>query len=405
MSRTAHTAVAGLSASSELRRSSSVVATVVAAAALLIAPLAVALPATASATPVAPAPTGGQVGSTDLRFVDTGRPDPFAPGTSRSVTVTITYPTKATGSPGPYLGVPAGDLMRRGITNADVDTNRGALPLILFSPGYFAPRFAYSGLTEDLASRGYVVVSMDHTGEPLATVEPNGNVIGYSAGADSYSDAGLRKSIDARSADASFMIDVAEDIAAGTRITDADGRALPKGLAKTLDPDRVGMFGHSIGGATTTEVLLDDRRLDAAVNVDGALLYGNSASRITTTDPKRPLLSILNSQHADSADGRARFWNAYLRTPRSVWHREYSFLGAGHFSFSDLQAVVPQWVPDVPGTGGPAGLSLGTAPRAEVIAATRDLVSATFDRFLKSRPRGVLENPTSTYPIVVPMSR
>ncbi len=379
--------------------------TVLAAAlAVIAAPLA-GVAAPASAAPITPAPTGGPIGSTDLRFVDADRLDPFSSGAPRSITVTVTYPAAADNSTAaPYFGTPAAGITRNAVANAAVDTTRGDLPLVVFSPGYFAPRFAYSALTEDLASRGYVVVSIDHSGEALVTVEPNGNLIGYAAGPDSYSEQGLRASIDTRSADASFVIDEAEAIVAGTRTTDADGRALPTGLADVLDPDRVGMFGHSIGGATTTEVLLDDPRLDAGINVDGALLYGNSASRITTTDPGRPLLSLLNSEHAASPEGRERFWNAYLGTPRSGWHREFSFVGTGHFSFSDLQAVVPQWVPEVPGTGGPAGLSLGSAPRLDVIAATRDLVGATFDRFLKGQSGEVLDSPTATYPFVVPMA-
>ncbi|MFD4295398.1 hypothetical protein ACFWQG_19510 [Rhodococcus sp. NPDC058532] len=62
--------------------------------------------------------------------------------------------------------------------NADVDTTLGDLPLVVFSPGYLAPQFAYSALTEDLASRRDVVVSIDHTGEALVTVEPDGTAVG-----------------------------------------------------------------------------------------------------------------------------------------------------------------------------------------------------------------------------------
>lgn len=367
--------------------------------------LAVAAPFPVSADTVTPPPVGGPVGSAELRLVDHSRVDPWMPGTPRSISVTVTYPAapQARGAAAPYVGLPTAGLTRHAIENAPVDTGRGPLPLVIFSPGYLAPRFAYSALTEDLASRGYVVVSIDHTGEALVTIEPDGQMRGYSQ-SDPYSETGLRTSIDTRVADARFVIDEAEAIAKGERTGDADGRPLPDGLASVVDPTRVGMFGHSIGGATTTEVLLDEPRLDAGVNVDGALLYGNSASRITTTDPHRPLLSILNSEHAASREGRERFWNAYLATPRTDWHREYSFVGTGHFSFSDAEAIVPQWVPDIPGLGGPAGLNLGTAPRTDVIAATRDLIAATFDRFLSGEPSPFLDAPTERYPFVVPVT-
>lgn len=99
-------------------------------------------------------------------------------------------------------------------------------PLVIFSPGYLAPRFAYSALTEDLASRGYAVVSIDHTGEALVTIEPDGQMGGYSQ-SDPYSEQGLRTSIDTRVADAQFVIDEAEAIAKGERVGDADGRPSP----------------------------------------------------------------------------------------------------------------------------------------------------------------------------------
>lgn len=357
----------------------------------------------AQAAPVTPDPVGGAVGAVELRLAD-DRPDPWRPGVARSITVTVTYPAApADGLRAPYLGVPSAGVTRHAIANAPVDRGAGDLPLVVFSPGYMMPRSTYSALTEDLASRGYAVVSVDHTGDALLTAEPDGGVTGLAL-QDSYSDAGLKAAIDARSADIRFVVDEAEAIAAGIRTADADGRPLPDGLADALDPARAGVVGHSMGGVAATEVLLDDPRIDAAVNLDGAMLYGNGPARITTADPGRPLLSIVSSEHAASREGRERFWNAYLSTPRTAWHREYAISGTGHFGFSDAQAVVPQWVPDIPGMSGPGSFNLGPAPRAEVIAATRDLLAAVSDRFLRGLPDAVLDDPGATHPLVVPMN-
>ncbi|MGV9819070.1 alpha/beta hydrolase [Nocardia xishanensis] len=53
----------------------------------------------------------------------------------------------------------------------------GLLPVVIWSPALGTPRWIASGLLMDLASRGYVVVAIDHTGESPA-VEVGGRVEG-----------------------------------------------------------------------------------------------------------------------------------------------------------------------------------------------------------------------------------
>ena len=47
--------------------------------------------------------------------------------------------------------------------NADPNHNSGPYPLIIVSHGYTGSRYLLTYLTENLASKGYVVVSIDHT--------------------------------------------------------------------------------------------------------------------------------------------------------------------------------------------------------------------------------------------------
>ncbi|MFD4179772.1 hypothetical protein [Rhodococcus sp. NPDC058514] len=179
----------------------------------------------------------------------------------------------------------------------------------------------------------------------------------------------------------------------------AAATSLPAGLADAIDPSRIGMFGHSMGGASTAEVLRTEPRLDAGVNLDGALFYGTAPSPIVTEGATRPLLSIISSLHADSPEGRERFWDQYFRTPRG-WSRVYAIADTGHASFTDAEHFVPQNVPDLPAFEIPGGLSLGTAPREEVTRTIDGLVTAMFDRHLKDRDEAVLEHPTPQYPLI-----
>ncbi|MEM6461091.1 MAG: dienelactone hydrolase [Pseudomonadota bacterium] len=92
------------------------------------------------------------------------------PRYDRPLTLEIWYPAAAgTGSGGTYEGV----LLRDGVTTVDL-TGRAVrdaepaspdagYPLIIVSHGYPGNRFLLSHLGENLASKGYVVVSIDHT--------------------------------------------------------------------------------------------------------------------------------------------------------------------------------------------------------------------------------------------------
>ncbi|WP_405394025.1 hypothetical protein [Streptomyces gougerotii] len=84
----------------------------------------------------------------------------------------------------------------------------------------------------------------------------------------------LKKVVETRVRDIRFVLD---QLALVRRGPGPDARrGLPKGLDKALDLERVGMYGHSGGGATAAETMRVDRRIDAGVNMDGTLQYDDS---------------------------------------------------------------------------------------------------------------------------------
>ena len=73
-----------------------------------------------------------------------------------------------------------------------------------------------------------------------------------------------------RVADVRFVINVLTVINEG-RNPDVEGRPLPAHLAGALDLHRIGMFGQSLGGATTAQVMLIDSRIRAGLSLDGPI--------------------------------------------------------------------------------------------------------------------------------------
>jgi predicted dienelactone hydrolase len=132
----------------------------------------------------------------------------------------------------------------------DAAPRAGRRPLIAFSHGYGGHRRQSTFLCTHLASHGYVVAAVDHVGNTVLDVL-QGILMLQGGGTRPDPRAVLREFIEARPADVSCTIDrLLEGVA---------------GLEHLVDPERIGMAGHSFGGWTTLAVTARDRRIRAAL--------------------------------------------------------------------------------------------------------------------------------------------
>jgi predicted dienelactone hydrolase len=126
----------------------------------------------------------------------------------------------------------------------------------------------YSTLAEDLASHGYVVVGFDAPYRTRVIVFPDGRVIERTPenNPELYSGEELTRRADkllaAWTADAAFVLDRLEQLSSPDASSKFSGR---------LDMSRVGLFGHSFGGATAAQFCCQDARCKAGIDVDGSL--------------------------------------------------------------------------------------------------------------------------------------
>ncbi|MEV5240770.1 alpha/beta hydrolase [Streptomyces cinnamoneus] len=320
-----------------------------------------------------PAPTGPhRIGVTTLHLVDRSRRDPWDGSLPvREVMTSVFYPARAVhGCPvarqmtadaarsfaesGPAVhrelpetGVDWAATATHAHTNAPAQTVRR--PVLLYSPGGGDPRTLGTGLAEELASRGYVVVTVDHPGDagevdfPTATAHREKlrpTVLRGAPGPELF-----RTMIGTRVADVRCVLDRLGALAAGHN-PDAEGRPLPPGLGRALDLRRVGVYGHSAGGTTAAQALYEDRRIHAAVNLEGYLDYPPDASGregelfpVARDGVDRPLLLLGTDGFRDERFERS--WSALLAHPGGHARRER--LGnATHWVFTDYAALAPQ---------------------------------------------------------------
>lgn len=153
------------------------------------------------------------------------------------------------------------------IRDADISSRHRTYPVVIMRGGHSALVTDYAVLAEDLASHGYVGVGFDAPYRTSVVVFPDGSVIKTADqnNAELVHEPELTrratKLVRAWSADASFALDQLERLNA----SDPSGR-----LRGRLDMRPVGVFGHSLGGATALQFCHDDFRCKAGIDIDGA---------------------------------------------------------------------------------------------------------------------------------------
>ncbi|MFD8496566.1 alpha/beta hydrolase family protein [Amycolatopsis sp. NPDC059657] len=314
-----------------------------------------------------PPPTGpGKVGTTALHLEDPSRQDPWNPAVHRELMVSVYYPASDTRgravapqfTPGAAERFEAFDTVYLhpqlpqgkvdwGATKThsylDAPAQRSKHPVILYTPGGAEPRTLGSGIAEDLASRGFVVVTMDHTGEASEVEFPDGvRPIQLPPDPAEFPQT-IRKSVDARVADTKFVLDQLERLAGGTN-PDVDGKPLPANLSRALDLRRIGMYGHSLGGGVAVKTTYEDRRIDATVSMESYLSYWPAPQGqpreifpVAQQGTKRPLL-LLTSERGQDDDMRSD-WAHLLASGQA---RRVHYDDAAHYVFTDYGPMARQ---------------------------------------------------------------
>jgi predicted dienelactone hydrolase len=359
-----------------------------------------------------PAPTGPyKVGTTAWRVTDAARPEAFAKaGVPRQVEVLAWYPAAPTegAKPAPYLReglveLPPrlrtafsslSDLKTHAILDAPAITEPKRLPVLVFSHGFGGIPSAYTALIEDLASHGYAVLSIVHPYEATAATLADGQVISM------FDEAGKPRpafndviaewthedetmAIVTRETGEAGQLRLLREYLSGLRATNAtldrwvkdtmlvlDRISAAGPLAARLDLTRLGAFGHSMGGVTSGQFCLEDRRCRAGLNLDGIPQYG------TMIDKKlsQPFLMVYSAR-----PGRTGASDAIYRRAAPRYYR-VDVQNTLHLDFSDMVL----W-------GGPLRSgALGTLAPARAAEITRTIVREYFDQELLGQPSPLL---------------
>jgi dienelactone hydrolase len=310
-----------------------------------------------------PTPTGPfAVGRAVYDWTDSAHLDALAPvpGTKRELLVWIWYPSAPGQSaatndylPPPLraaverdLGPLLGGLLTRdlskvhahSIRNPEVSPQQESYPVVVMRAGASSEVWNYSTLAEDLASHGYVVVGFDAPYRTSVVVFPDGRVIRRAPENNPELCEGqeqpklascVNRVLSAWTADIAFVLDRLQQLNA----SDPSGK-----FHGHLDMTRVGVFGHSFGGATAAQFCHEDSRCKAGIDVDGQP-FGN----VIQAGLHQAFMFLMSDHNGESdpESGQimANIQSIYDRLPPDG-RLLIAIHGANHFLFSDDGALL-----------------------------------------------------------------
>lgn len=281
----------------------------------------------------------------------------------------------------------------------------GKYPLVVFSHGAFGViESNYSTYTE-LASNGYVVASIGHPYHAMYVEDVNGKTtfvdmdffkqVNTDNGGE-YSEEAERRQyelskewMELRSADMNFVLDTILEK------TTVDGIGTEK-VFSLIDTDKIGLMGHSMGGATAVQLGREREDITAVIDLEGTMLgeyvgfengyeiYNKEPYPIPVLDVNsqavREDIETLETEHPDW-----EYVNDYLGR-NAVDYREVIFNGAGHLNYTDLPMIAPPLA---------AMLGVGDVDAAECLKNVNEVVLTYFDFYLKGE--GSLDSIKSEY--------
>jgi len=270
----------------------------------------------------------------------------------------------------------------------------GKYPILIFSHGYQSNATEYYALIEEIVSHGYVVFNINHTYESTASLFPSGQIKYYS---QEYNDKKNNKemremiwrvhqkfdeAMDNQEKSSAIKTGINSYFAA--EITDRWAKdidelikQIPNCEATTflnghLDESKIGVFGHSQGGAAAGQSIINTKKIVAGINIDG-VQWGNTID----TFYAKPFLYL----SSDWPDDHPDFNNFIYQSKSGVDFFKSKLLNSGHSNFQDIPFIINSQLIN----------QAGSIQKEKAIKITSDLIIQFFNTYLKDENTELLE--------------
>ena len=375
-----------------------------------------------------PKPTGPfRIGCTHLSFIDENRVDPssLAGGKKRDVPIIIWYPADNPGNFPPLKFLKQQDLdslkhfffyklipkefceiLTNSHKDAPISVKNRNFPLLIFNHGLTSFMEQNTIMMEYLASDGYIVVSVGHPYDGVASY-PDGRSIPMDVNYyEDYFERAMTEEKDKKDAeyfkqmqreditiedmknftennllnenllndrievwvdDILFIKDILERMNEGVIGSQFEGKMdIEKGI---------GLFGHSYGGAASILSCCLDERLRCAINMDGSM-FGGLKERFKYKQPSMFMYS------GASAEMNRYFYSVNENDTYSVHIKDST-----HFDYFDISYIIKSSISEIPE-------AYGKIDGEQMVKITNDYVLSFFNKYIRSIESPLLESTT-----------
>ncbi len=263
----------------------------------------------------------------NFTWVDESRVETYTDtGENRSITIKVWYPKEA-----------------------------GSYPLVVFSHGAFGVIDSNTSTCTELASNGYVVVSIAHPYQAAYVKDTNGKItIGSTEFLNEmYQDNGTdtiegeernykqtKKWMEIRTGDENFVLDTILE-----KAKKGDNEPFDR-----INVDEIGLFGHSLGGASSVEIGRQRDDIGAVIDLEGTMFgeyldFKDGVYEYNQEPYPVPLLDVNSREVYDLAmqlkkqDG-VLYVNFYMGENAKDFH-EVVINGISHLNMTDLGMISP----------------------------------------------------------------
>lgn len=296
----------------------------------------------------------------EFTWEDTGRKETFTgTGENRMLTVKFWYPEE-----------------------------EGSYPLAIFSHGAFGMIDSNYSTCTELASNGYVVASVAHPYHAMYVKDVNGKVtvanpefVKQVFEVNEEDDPKAEEEIYYRGREWMALRVADEEFVLDTILAKAEkGQEAPFSL---IDREKIGLFGHSMGGASSVALgRIREDEIGAVIDLEGTMLgeyvgFENGAEIFNSEPYPVPLLDVNSRaayEEALSIKGGG-YVNFYVGKNAACF-QEVIFNDAGHLNFTDLPLFSPILA---------RLLGVGEVNARECIENVNQVVLNWFDCYLKGK--------------------
>ncbi len=271
-------------------------------------------------------------------------------------------------------------------------------PLVIFSHGAFGYYQSNTSTYMELASHGYIVISLDHPYHSFFTKDTAGKTITVNPqfiqevmyinenGTSEQEIMELSHSwLKIRTEDMNFVLDSvkqtkqqAAELPSYWFLGDTSEEEILHILAMT-DVEHIGLMGHSLGGAASVTLGRTRDDIDAVIDLDGTMLgeqlsYINGTYEFYDEAYPVPLLVINNEAHHFEGEEVASLYVNRVVLANAKDAKYTYFKGSGHMNFTDLPLFSPALA---------SMLGTGEADSEECIVKMNQLILDYYNCYLK----------------------